>query len=376
MRTSSRFQHRVSIASRGTGLLALGLAAVMVQAAAAQNPKIEVTVGQSVTQSVTTPIKTLSLADSKVADVVVANTHEILVNGKAIGYTTVVVWDENNKSTIYDVVVRGPFSSEQIELRVQVAEVNRTKAAEYGVDLLFKDRFGTAASFGGGVATPSVPLQVFGPAGTAENVSMALRYTTGFTDLSAMIHALQANGVLHVLAEPNVVAASGQTARFLSGGEIPVPVASAGSQGGSTITIQWKEFGVKVEFLPTIVDQGVINLMVAPEVSSLDFGNGIVLGGFRVPALRTRRADTTVELKDGEVLVIGGLMMEEETKKRQQIPILGSIPLLGYFFGHTEIAKSESELLLVVSPHIVHALPKGSKVQLPDTIEKKTDSSK
>ncbi len=180
-----------------------------------------------------------------------------------------------------------------------------------------------------------------------------------------MIHALTSNGVLRVLAEPNVVAASGQEASFLSGGEIPVPISSAGAGGGSNVTIEWKEFGVKIVFVPTIVDSGVMNLQVAVEVSSLDFGNGIELSGFRVPALRSRKAETTIEMKDQETLVIGGLFMEEENRVRTRIPILGHLPLLGYLFSSTRNVKVESELLIVVSPHIIRALPRGVVVPLP-----------
>lgn len=338
------------------------------------NPKIRVTVGQSVTRSIANNVKTVSIADSKVADVVVAGPREVLVNGKDIGLTTLVVWDEFNRSQIFDVVVQGAFSDQQIELRVKVAEINRTKAAEFGVDFLLS---GTSdggdkvdgGSYGGRVDTPSIPLSIFGTGmegvgNAVEGVSMAFRYITGDDQLQAMIHAMMSNGVLHLLAEPNVVASSGQGASFLSGGEIPVPIASSGTTGGSTVTIEWKEFGVKVDFLPTIVDSAVINLKVAPEVSSLDFSNGIVLSGFQVPALRTRRAETTVELKDGETLVIGGLIMEEEIKVRNRIPVLGHIPLLGWLFTDYSSQKQQSELLLVVSPRITRALPRGS--QMPD----------
>ncbi len=335
------------------------------------NPKIRVTVGQSVTRSMTNNVKTVSIADSKVADVIVAGPREVLVNGKDIGLTTLVVWDEVNRSQVFDVVVQGAFSDQQIELRVKVAEINRTKAAEFGIDVLgigTKESNGdraTLGSYGGQVDTPTIPLSIFGTglegvASAVEGVSMAFRYIRGDDQLQAMIKAMMANGVLRLLAEPNVVASSGQGASFLSGGEIPVPIASSGTTGGSTVTIEWKEFGVKVDFLPTIVDSAVINLKVAPEVSSLDFGNGIQLAGFRVPALRTRRAETTVELKDGEVLVIGGLIMEEETKIRNRIPVLGHIPLLGWFFTDYSSQKTQSELLLVVSPRITRALPRGA----------------
>jgi pilus assembly protein CpaC len=337
------------------------------------NEKIRVTVGQSMTHRISENVKTVSIADSRVADVVVAGPREVLVNGKEIGLTSLVIWDEANRSSIYDVVVRGPFSDRQIELRVQVAEVNRSKALELGSDFLvrFQDGYSwDVGTFGGNVATPSLPLAIF--RGATEGPTAALRYISGGTEVQSLIRALITNGVLHVLAEPIVVAASGQEASFLAGGEIPVPIASAGATGGSTITIEWKEFGVKVVFLPTIVDSGIINLKVAPEVSSLDFSNGIEISGFRIPALRSRKAATTVELKDKEILVIGGLMMEQETKFRSKMPILGSIPLLGYLFSDTKTEKVVTELVLVVSPHIIQALPGGTNVELPQLEEDKS----
>lgn len=348
------------------------VAAVLVVAmfpsdSAAKNPKLRVTVGQSVTHKLATKVKTVSIADSDVADVVVAGPREVLLNGKAIGLTTLVVWDENNVSNVFDVVVRGPFSDQQIELRVKVAEVNRTKALQLGFDFLVSDENSPdllGGTYGGPVAAPQIPLSIF-DGNTVEDIQAVFRYFRGGTEFQAMINALQEDGVLHVLAEPNVVASSGQAADFLAGGEIPVPIASSGAQGGTTITIEWKEFGVKVAFLPTIVDSGVINLNVAPEVSSLDFSNGIEISGFQVPAMRTRKAQTTVELKDGEVLVVGGLLLEEEQKIRNRIPILGHIPILGYLFSNTENISQESELMLVVSPRIVRALPRGTEVELP-----------
>jgi Flp pilus assembly secretin CpaC len=341
---------------------------------AASNPKIRVTVGQSITQQFPNNVKTVSIADSDVADVVVAGPREVLVNGKAIGLTTVVVWDENSVSTMFDVVVRGPFSDQKIELRVQVAEVNRTKAAEYGFDYWamtnVNDGSVEGALFGGPVATPQIPLAIFDDQ-AVEQATGAFRYLTGNSELQVMIKALETNGVIRVLAEPNVVAASGEKASFLAGGEIPVPIASAGTQGGTTVTIEWKEFGVKVSFIPTIVDSNIVNLVVEPEVSSLDYNNGIRISGFAIPAIRARRAYTTVELKDRETLVIGGLLMEEETEVVKRLPILGRIPILGFLFRDTQKIKNQNELMIVVSPHIVRALPPGVVVSLPTFEEKK-----
>jgi pilus assembly protein CpaC len=268
---------------------------------------------------------------------------------------------------MFDVVVRGQFSDQKIELRVEVAELNHTLAKEYGLDALIDHQGGhqvTGGSFAGDVAGPSIPLALF-DGSIAEGVDLALRYAWGDTEIQAILKALKSEGVLRTLARPTVVAASGESASFLSGGEIPVPIASAGTSGGTTVTIEWKEFGVKVEFLPTIVDEGVINLKVAPEASSLDFNNGVLISGFQIPAIRSRKAETTVELRHNETLVIGGLILEEETDFETRTPILGDIPILGYFFRGIQRASTTSELLIVVSPRIVRANPPGTRVPLP-----------
>lgn len=351
-------------------LAAVALVTFLPNLYAAKNQKISVTVGQSVTQKMPTNVKTVSIADTEVADVVVAGPREVLINGKSIGLTTMVVWDESNVSTIFDVVVRGPFSDQKIELRVKVAEVNRTKALELGFDFLIQtDQLGdnsnaVGGTYGGSVATPSVPLSIFGGVPT-EGAAAIFRWVQGGDDFQTMVRAAQTNGVLHILAEPNVVAASGQEASFLSGGEIPVPIASSGVQGGSTITIEWKEFGISVDFLPTIVDSNVVNLRVSPEVSNLDYNNAIEISGFKIPAIRSRKASTTVELRDKETLVIGGLIASETRKVRTRIPLLGHIPLLGYLFSDVSDIKTESELVLIVTPHLVRALPPGTVVPVP-----------
>jgi pilus assembly protein CpaC len=304
------------------------------------NPDIKVTVGQSVTRTLARNVKTVSIADSDVADVVVAGPREILVNGKNIGLTTLVVWDDVNRSQAFDVIVQGPFSDQKIELRVKVAEINRSKMTEFGVDLLgFGDINGDQAlggAYGGKVDTPSIPLSIFNEGSAVEGLDLAFRYMTGGREFQTMIRALMSNGAIRVLAEPKMVASSGKRASFLSGGEIPVPIASAGTAGGTTVTIEWKE------------------------VSTLDFSNGIQISGFDIPALRTRRADTNVELHDGEVLVIGGLSQEEQQRFRSRIPVLGHIPILGWFFSDYETQTVQNELLLVVSPRITRALPPGS----------------
>jgi pilus assembly protein CpaC len=351
------------------GICFVAALAWTVSAAEARNPKISVAVGQSITQSVPTLIKTVSIADSKVADVVVAGPREILVNGKATGFTTLVVWDENNVSTMYNVVVRGAFSDQKIELRVQVAELDKLKALELGVDWLYRKRDNwIGGGYGGKVATPAIPLQLFPDEGgtsiPTEGVDLAVGWTDGLHSITAMIKAMQEDGVARILAEPNLVASSGQPASFLSGGEFPVPIAQ-GTGGGTSITIEYKEFGIKVEFIPTIVDSGVINLRVAPEVSRLDFANAIQLATATIPSIATRRVETTVELNDGQVLVIGGLLFETEDKVKTRVPVLGHIPLIGLLFSSTSTKVTQQELIIVVSPHIIRALPRGTEVALP-----------
>jgi pilus assembly protein CpaC len=318
-------------AAFGLAVVTVAMLLAVVADVAVANPKIRVTVGQSVTQTLDADVKTVSIADSDVADVVVAGPREVLINGKRIGLTTLVVWDQDNVSRVFDVVVRGPFSDRKIELRVQLAEVNRTKAMELGFDFLGEadnnsDRV-LGGLYGGSVDTPTIPLSIFGGK-PVQGASAIFQYVTDEGDVfQSMIHAAMSNGVLKVLAEPNVVAASGEEAEFLSGGEIPIPIAVSGTQGGTQITVEWKEFGVKVKFKPTIIDSNVVNLQIAPSVSSLDYGNAIEISGFLLPALRSRKAKTTVELADGEVLVIGGLLMEEEEKVHTRIPLLGHIPV-------------------------------------------------
>jgi len=285
------------------------------------------------------------------------------------------VWDQNNVSSMYDVVVRGPFHDWQIELRVRVAELNKTRAFEYGMDWLWSDDRWLTAVFGGEVGNRTIPPPPFTPdlgdvPRVAAGASAAVRYSFGGTDVISVIHALQEDGVLNILAEPNVVAASGHQASFISGGEFPIPIVSGSGSLVNTVTIEWKEFGVKVDFMPTIIDSGVVSLKVAPEVSRLDYQNGVQLSGFVVPAISKRRAETTVELEDGQVLVIGGLLLETESKINRKIPILGHIPLIGpLFFSNVQNLKEEQELLIVVSAHLIHALPKGTEVTLPGAVK-------
>ena len=318
--------------------------------------KMEVIVGKSQVITFTENITRVSVTDPAIADVMVASPKQLLVNGKAPGTTSLVVWDSEERPTFYNLVVHTDTSFQQVMLKVRFAEVNRTAMKELGVDFVSTDMdpriFGedfqeaVVGSFAGQVTPPSIPLSL------TSGVTTYLSLTHPSYGIEAALKALEKKGVVNTLAEPTLVAISGHEAKFLAGGEIPVPILQAGG-GGSSVTIEWKEFGVGLKFTPTVVDSGVVSLKVEPEVSTLDWDNGIVLGGYAVPALRTRKAQTTVELRDGQTLVVAGLITREDSKGVSKFPILGDIPILGMLFKSTSFMQNETELVLLVTPKIV-----------------------
>src|SRR5262249_13527431 len=171
--------------------------------------------------------------------------------------------------------------------------------------------------------------------------------------LGAVVQALQQKNVLQILAEPNLLAMNGEKANFLAGGEFPYPLVQPG-QGFTAVTIQFKPFGVRLEFTGHIGDDDVIRLHVAPEVSTLDFANGVTISGFSVPALSTRRAETEIELKDGQSFGIAGLLDRTATVQMSKIPGIGDVPVLGQFFRSRSINRTNAELLVLVTPHIIN----------------------
>jgi pilus assembly protein CpaC len=177
-------------------------------------------------------------------------------------------------------------------------------------------------------------------------------------NLGATIEALESKNLLQILAEPNVLAMNGKQASFISGGEFPVPVVQGGANVGA-VTIQFREFGVKLNFLPTITPRGTIRLVVAPEVSSLDYADALTVEGGTVPALTTRKVETEVELEDGQSFAIAGLLDQQTTDTLSKIPGLSDIPILGKLFTSKSVTKSNSELVIIVTPEIVAAIPKG-----------------
>ncbi len=200
---------------------------------------------------------------------------------------------------------------------------------------------GTAAASGG---------SPFGFVPIAANA--LLHFTSGGDSWTVFFDALKENGLAKILAEPTLVALSGQEASFLAGGEFPVPV----PQALGTTTIMFKKFGVGLNFTPTVLGGNVMSMRVAPEVSELDFANAIVLNGFVVPSITTRRASTVVELRDGQSFAIAGLIRSSVREKLSKYPVLGDVPILGTLFRSSEFQRSESELIILVTPHLVKPL--------------------
>jgi pilus assembly protein CpaC len=178
-------------------------------------------------------------------------------------------------------------------------------------------------------------------------------------NIGTTIKALEAKSLLQILAEPNVMAINGKTASFLAGGEFPYPTLQGGGGGLGAVTIQFREFGVRINFTPVITPRGTIRLQVAPEVSSLDFANGLTFQGFNIPALATRRVTTEIELESGQSFAIGGLLDNRTTESWSKIPGLGNIPLLGKLFQTRSVTKNNSELLVLVTPELVRPVAKG-----------------
>lgn len=329
-----------------------------------QAEKITLLVGRSRVVELDLPITQVSITDPDVADVLVASSRQVLINGKSQGATTLVVWDQAEQSTFFDLVVRSDIINSQVLLEVRFAEANRNALREMGIDFLLSDNAPTI--FKGDVEHVEARGLVGETgdkllSGLAENLSGStsaiLSATVNGDEITAVIRALEEQGSLTTLAEPNLVAISGETAHFLAGGEFPVPIVTQ-----NTVNIEYKEFGIQLNFTPTVVDSGIVNLKVAPEVSSVDFQNAVTFSGFRIPALRTRRAETTVELQGGDSLVLAGLLSGELGQTIRKIPLLGDVPILGQLFRSERFTSEETELVIVITPSIARSY---SAVQTP-----------
>jgi pilus assembly protein CpaC len=363
-------------------------------------------------------MKRVSLAAPEIADAVVLTPRQIYITGKAPGVTNLTLWGADNtvsgiidlevspdisqlKERLYkilpeekdikvtptndNVTLSGTVSStsnlsqalslaetyypkkvvnllevagvHQVMLEVRVSEMSRSLLRRLGFNFSYLSSSGK--NFGLSLLNKLTSLPAAGfpanPLIVSDKVTGLFRFVSNDTSWTFFIDALKEEGLLKILAEPTLITLSGKTANFLAGGEFPVPVPQGGV-GGTTITIEYKPFGVGLNFTPIVLSNKKINMLVAPEVSELDFSNAISISGFLVPALTTRRVSTMIELGDGQSFAIAGLLKDEVREIVSKFPVLGDIPILGALFRSTSFQKNETELVIVVTPHLVKPL--------------------
>jgi pilus assembly protein CpaC len=273
-------------------------------------------------------------------------------------------------------------TSQQVMLKVRFLEVSREGGRQLGVNWFVGQngrgvtsgpqvpQVGQAPGTGSATGGSGIPLfQSIGSLAAASSgpfgVAIA-NLVNGGTTVDVMVNALESKGLVRRLAEPDLVALSGDTASFLAGGEFPVPVAQSGATGGvPLITIQYKPFGVELTFMPTVLGDGVINLRLAPSVSELDFVNAVRISGFQIPSLTKRQAKTTIELRDGQSFAIAGLLQKTNRGDISQLPWIGSVPVLGALFRSTGYVQNETDLVIIVTPHLVKPAAPGQQMASP-----------
>jgi pilus assembly protein CpaC len=389
-------------------------------------------VGRSAVIHTDRSIQRVSLSTPEIADAMVTAPRELLVHGKAPGTISLLVWGDNGRITTYEVIVRRDLTplegqirrqfpnepiavavngkdvvlsgvvstkhvidtakalaagyvekpenivnmmrqnetpeTNQVMLKVRFAEVNRSAMQELGVNF-FGGPTGDKGWMGRST-TGQFPAPSFDADKQTWITSDFLNVFGWMSEdaVGATVRALKGRGLFESLAEPNLVTQDGKEASFLAGGEFPYPVVQGGGANQS-VTIVFKEYGVRLRFTPTITGGGFIHLKVVPEVSSLDFGNAVTLEGFRVPALKTRRTETDVELRDGQTFAISGLLDRNMDETLRRVPGIGDIPILGYLFRSQAYQKNNTELVVMITPHIVRRDSPGVTPNLPGLVE-------
>ena len=389
--------------------------------------RIVLTAGRSTVLATDFDITRIAVTNPAVADAVVVQPREVLIDSKSPGTVSLIIWGVARR-TQYDVVVEPGVSTLQQKLQalfpgeditatlndealILSGRVSSTavmlRAGEIAQASAAKVKVINMLQLPGGPGSQQVMLQVrfaevnrraiqelgvnlfMGPNGQNDYVARTTTQqftapgfdttTTTFSDflnlfvlntkynVGVVIRALQSKGYFQSLAEPNLIAYNGQEASFLAGGEFPVPVVQGGAS--NAVTVEWKEFGVRLKFTPTIAGD-TIRLKVRPEVSSLDFNNGITLSGYRIPALISRYAETDVELRDGQSFAIAGLLHNTAQEDGTKVPILGSIPVIGALFRSKADRKEQTELMVLITPQLVRPLEPDEVPALPVTTKR------
>jgi pilus assembly protein CpaC len=354
------------------------LASVFTTAAGAQAVPVrplDLPVGRSFPIRADTTVTRVSIVNPAIADVVVVSDREIVINSQSPGETDAIIWLANGTLTHYRISVHSPADRKLIAIAVHFAEVRKDALREIGVSGLWRDqrsRVGTGLFRSDGVFSDS-GINIPSTTGFGTFLS-----DLGTTNLLAFLDAQEQKGNARFLAEPTLLSGNKDSATFLAGGELPIPVVQGSSGGGQApITLQYREFGIRLKFIGEIISDSLIKLYVVPEVSSLDFANAITLQGFRVPAFRTRRVSSTIDVRRNQSLIISGLFAGEDEHVRTGLPLLMNIPILGQLFSSTRWQRNESELLVVVTPEIVDPMnprPRDT-LRLPaDTARPATDA--
>jgi pilus assembly protein CpaC len=414
---------------------------LMAQAGAQE---LRLTVGKSVVIDYPTDVGRISTANPDIVDAVPITAREILINAKANGESTLIVWSKTGERSFFAVTVdqnldmirkllRDTFPNENFELlatrdsaslngkvssqqvadramaliapllksvvnnlevapapvekqivvHVKFAELNRSRAEQLGVNILSTGAANTPGRITTGQFNSANATNLTGVIGSPLrgtssnfNISDALNIFAFRPDLNlaAIIRALQTENILQILAEPNLVTTNGKEASFLAGGEFPVPVLQGAGNAGA-VTVQFREFGIRLSFLPVVTGNGTIKMHIRQELSTIDLNNAVVLSGFTIPALATRRAETDVELGEGQSFAIAGLIDDRVQEQLSKIPGLAHIPILGALFKSKDTRRAKTELVVIVTPEAVtpvapasQPLPKFPLSQLPDTM--------
>ncbi len=335
--------------------------------------RIELVSGRQFPITTSGTISRVAVANPEVADVVVVGERDVVVNGKSAGETDVIVLGPGQPRRHYRVLVRSTTERRQIALAVRFAEVRRDLLQQFGISGLYR---GTRARAGTELFRTDTPFDRTTGAINLEP-GTTNRFTTltdlGTRDFLALVQAEQTRGNARILAEPTILAANREDASFLAGGEIPIPIVQGGQAVGN-VTIVFKEFGIRLGMNAEVLNDSLLKLKVTPEVSTLDYANALVLQGFRIPALRTRRVSSTVDVRNNTSLILSGLFNEERERVRTGIPLLSDLPILGNLFGSTRWLRNESELLVIITPTLLDANRPRPGVRSGETVPLKPDT--
>jgi pilus assembly protein CpaC len=332
------------------------VSAALTSVASAQAVRVtplDLPVGRSFPIRADTNVTRVSIVNPQVADVVVVSDREVVINSLSSGETDAIIWLANGALTHYRIAVHSPADRKQISIAVHFAEVRRDALREIGVSGLWRDqrsRAGTGIFRSDQVFTDSGLIRL--PANVGFGTFLS---DLGTSNLLAFLDAQESKGNARFLAEPMLMAGNKDSATFLAGGELPIPIVQGGATAGG-ISVTYREFGIRLKFVGEIISDSLIKLQVTPEVSSLDFANAITLQGFRVPAFRTRRVNSTLDVRRNQSLIISGMFAGENENVRAGLPLLMHIPILGQLFSSTRWQRNESELLIVVTPEVVDPL--------------------